>query len=58
MQDLTPEGLRLVAAAAERHGFSRDAAVALIGALPKAMGARRSSIIPISAAWGNGRRAE
>ena len=33
MQNLTPEGLRLVADAAQRHGIGLDAAVALVGAL-------------------------
>ena len=33
MQNLTPEGLRRVSEAAERHGVSLDAAVALLGAL-------------------------
>jgi hypothetical protein len=33
MQNLTPEGLRAIAEAAERHGVGRDAAIALIGAL-------------------------
>ena len=38
MQNLTPEGLRLVAEAAERHGVGLDAAVALVGALREGNG--------------------
>jgi hypothetical protein len=38
MQNLTPEGLHMVAGAAERHGVSLDAAVALIGALAEGNG--------------------
>ena len=38
MQNLTPEGLRMVAGAAERHGVSLDAAVALLGALAEGNG--------------------
>src|SRR5271166_521944 len=38
MQNLTPEGLRIVADVAERHGVSRDAAVALVGALAEGNG--------------------
>ncbi len=38
MQDLTPEGLRMVGEAAERHEVSLDAAVALIGALAEGNG--------------------
>jgi hypothetical protein len=38
MQNLTPEGLHMVAGAAERHGVSLDAAVALIGALVEGNG--------------------
>ncbi len=38
MQNLTPEGLRLVAGAAARHGISLDAAVALLGALAEGNG--------------------
>ena len=38
MQNLTPEGLRLVGEAAERHGVSLDAAVALLGALAEGNG--------------------
>jgi len=38
MQNLTPEGLRIVADVAERHGVSRDAAVALVGALAQGHG--------------------
>ena len=38
MQNLTPEGLRIIAAAAERHGISIDAAVALTRALAEGNG--------------------
>ena len=38
MQNLTPEGLRVVGEAAERHGVSLDAAVALLGALAEGNG--------------------
>ena len=38
MQNLTPEGLRMVAGAAERHGVSLDAALALLGALAEGNG--------------------
>lgn len=38
MQNLTPEGLRMVAGAAERHGVSMDAAVALLDALAEGNG--------------------
>jgi hypothetical protein len=38
MPDLTPEGLRAVTDAAQRHGFSLDAALALIGALAEGFG--------------------
>jgi hypothetical protein len=38
MQNLTPEGLRVVAGVAERHGVSLDAAVALLGALAEGNG--------------------
>ena len=38
MQNLTPEGLRMVAGAAERHGVSLDGALALLGALAKGNG--------------------
>src|SRR5271165_2833630 len=38
MQNLTPEGLRMVAGAAERHWVSLDAALALLGALAEGNG--------------------
>ena len=38
MQDLTPEGLRIMADVAQRHGVSADAAVALLGALAEGNG--------------------
>ena len=38
MQNLTPEGLRMVSGAAERHGVSLDAALALLGALAEGNG--------------------
>lgn len=38
MQNLTPEGLRIVADVANRHGVSLDAAVALFGALAQGNG--------------------
>src|SRR5271169_2833440 len=38
MQNLTPEGLRIVADVAERHGVSLDAAVTLLGALAQGNG--------------------
>ncbi len=38
MQNLTPEGLRMVAGAAERHGVSLDATLALLGALAEGNG--------------------
>jgi hypothetical protein len=38
MQNLTPEGLRIVGEAAERHGVGLDAAVALLGALAEGNG--------------------
>ena len=38
MQNLTPEGLRMVAGAAERHGVSHDAGVALLHALAEGNG--------------------
>ena len=38
MQDLTPEGLRIVTDAAKRHGVSLDAAFTLLGALARGDG--------------------
>ena len=38
MQDLTPEGLRIMADVAQRHGVSADAAVTLLGALAEGNG--------------------
>jgi hypothetical protein len=38
MQNLTPEGLRIVADVAKRHGVSLDAALALLGALAQGHG--------------------
>ena len=38
MQNLSPEGLRIVADVAQRHGVSLDAAVALLGALAQGNG--------------------
>ena len=58
MQNLTPEGLRIVTDVATRHGVSLDVALTLLGALAQGNGARRSSIILNSAAWDNGRKAE
>ena len=40
MQNLTPEGLRRVAQAAERHGVSLDAAIALLAALIEGNGSQ------------------
>jgi hypothetical protein len=39
MQDLTPEGQRIVQSAAERHGVSADAALTLLRALVAGQGA-------------------
>ena len=58
MQNLTPEGLRIVTDVATRHRISLDAAITLLGALAQGMGDRRSSITLISVAWDNGRKAE
>src|SRR5580700_3765161 len=38
MQNLTPEGLRIVTDAAKRHGVSLDAALTLLGALARGNG--------------------
>ena len=57
MQNLSPEGLRVAAEVAKRHGVSVDAVSRLLGALAEAMDARRNSTIPISAGWDNGRKA-
>ena len=38
MQNLTPEGLRIVTDAAKRHGVSLDAALTLLGALAQGNG--------------------
>ena len=58
MQNLTPEGLRIVTDAAKRHGVSLDGALACLMRSREGMGARLNSITPISAGWDNGRRAE
>jgi len=38
MQNLTPEGLRIVTDAAKRHGVSLDAALTMLGALARGNG--------------------
>ena len=58
MQDLTPEGLRILEDVARRDAVSIEAVVTMLRALMEGNGSRRSSTIPILAAWDNGRKAE
>ena len=57
MQELTPEGRQIVQNLANAHGVSFDAVLDLLLALVAGGGLGAVRPMPISAAWGNGRRA-